>query len=542
MPTGRATGSDRVGAGTSPWRETYERLSALDASQLTAADLDALADALFWLDLPEESAAARRDAYAAHLASGAVGNATLAAWRLYYDHALVGELAVANGWLERARGHVDETTGSVEIGWLAVAEADCALLQGNAEAGLGHAQHALEVGRSTGDRDLTAMALQTKGRVLVELGRVEEGLALLDEAMVSVISGELEPLFTGWVYCNLLMTCRALADVRRAGEWTDAAMRWCDSLREGRLYPGLCRIHAVELACLRGEWVTAEADAVRACDELTAHDPRYAGEAFYLAGEMRRLVGDLEGAQEAFTRAHELGRLPQPGLALVRLAQDRTAGAAKALRLALQSGPAAPLPRAQLLAACVEAELHAGDVGTARDAADELVAVADESQSSFLAGLAWAAEGSVLFAEGDLSGALARLREACTQFQQLGYPYEAARAQLAIGLATRTAGDDETAAFELEAALATFDRLGALPDADRVRSLLHPDRQALTRLTEREVEVLRLVAQGSTNREIGAALFVSEHTVARHLSNIFSKIGVTSRAAATAYAYEHQLV
>ncbi|MBW3651575.1 MAG: LuxR family transcriptional regulator, partial [Actinobacteria bacterium] len=207
-------------------------------------------------------------------------------------------------------------------------------------------------------------------------GQPREGMALLDEAMLAAVNGELAPLFTGWVYCNVLSTCHDVADLRRAGEWNDAAMRWCEQLRDGAFYPGICRLHVVELACLRGTWETAEAEARRACGELTAHDPRFAGEAYYLAGEMRRLVGDLDGAQEAFTQAHQLGRLPQPGLARVRLAQDRPDAAAKGLRLALDAGPSSPLHRAQLLAATAHAELRLGTRDAARAAAAELVSIA----------------------------------------------------------------------------------------------------------------------------------------------------------------------
>lgn len=523
------------------WRETYERLTARDASGLTGRDHDRLADALYWLDRPDRSAAARRDAYAAHLAAGAIDDAALAAWRLFYDHFLVGESAVAAGWLERARRHVATAPGAVPAGWVAVAEADCEMAQDDPSAALPHARRALEIGRGAADDDLVAMALQTTGRVLCAAGRLDDGMALLDEAMVAVVNSEVDPMFTGWVFCNLLSTCHDLADLSRAAQWSDAAMRWCDGLWEGRLYPGICRVHSVELSCLRGAWETAATDAQRACDDLVAHDPRYAGEAFYLVGEMCRLTGDLDGAEEVFTQAHQLGRLPQPGLALVRLAQGRSTAAVKALRIAREAGPSSPLRRAQLLAAHTEAELEVGETGRARGVTDELVAVARASPNPYLAAIAAAAEGRVLLAEGDAGVALGRLRGACTTFQQLGLPYEAARAQVVIGTATRRAGDDDTATLELGAALATFRRLDARLDAEAVEALLDRDR-APNPLTEREVQVLRLVARGCTNREIGAELFVSEHTVARHLSNTFAKIGAASRAAATAYAYEHGLI
>ncbi|HET9444430.1 MAG TPA: helix-turn-helix transcriptional regulator, partial [Acidimicrobiales bacterium] len=416
---------------------------------------------------------------------------------------------------------------------------------------------AVLAGRASGHADLSAMALQAKGRLLVEAGRIVEGLALLDEAMVAVVNGELSPLFTGWVYCNVLSACHDLADLRRAGQWSDAAMRWCDQLQDGLLYPGICRLHVVELACLRGHWPVAEAEARRACAELTAHDPRYAGEAFYLAGELRRLAGDLDGAQEAFTHAHQLGRSPQPGLALVRLAQGRGEAAAKALDLALTPGPTSPLRRAQLLAARADVALEAGDGAAARAAADGLRAVARSVASPYLEAAAAATEGVVLLAEGDVTGACERLGAAVDAFRHLGLPYEGARARTGLGRAARAAGDEDTAVLELRAALSAFEDLGAAADAAGARAALGdpvparpavPDRAEPApappggRLTDRELEVIRLLSRGHTNREIASTLVLSEHTVARHLGNIFAKLGVATRSAATAYAYEHGLV
>lgn len=539
MTRGRAGTGDTV-AGA--WRETYERLAERDPASLSPDELDLLADALFWLDRPDESVEVRRDAYRAHVADHTMDRATLAAWRLFYDHFLVGEVAVANGWLERARRHASDAPGSVESGWLDVAEADRFLADGRARDALEHADRAVDAGRRHDDPDLMAMALQAKGRVHIALDQERDGVALLDEAMVAVVNDELDPLFTGWVFCNVISACHARADLGRAAEWSDAAMRWCDALQDGRMYPGLCRVYSVELACLRGTWEAAEADARRACDELTTHDPRFAGEAFYMVGELARLRGDFEAAQEAFARAHELGRVPQPGLALVRMAEHREADAAKALRAAPRPAASALLPRAQLLDARLDAELAVGDEDAARAAAEELRDIAESSASPMLGAIAAAADGKVLLARGDAVAANRRLRDACNVFQQLGLPYEAAQTQVRLGLSARAQGDDDTAGLEMEAARAAFERLGARPDADRVLRLLGEDPAPRARLTDRELEVLGLVTEGFTNREIAEALTVSRHTVARHLSNIFTKIGVTSRSAATAYAYEHELV
>ncbi len=523
------------------WRQTYERLAGRDRSSLSAAQLDTLAEALFWLDHPDESVRVRRNAYTAHLEGGDLPSAAMAAWQLYYDHALVGEMAVASGWLERARQHVAPRDGSVVDGFVSVAEADQAQYQGDLETALEQAERAVEIGRSTGDRGLVAMALQTRGRLLVALDRVAEGMALLDDAMVAVVNGELSPLFTGWVFCAVLGICHDVADLRRAAEWTDAALRWCDGLDDGLLYPGLCRIHRVELACLKGAWSTAEGEAQRACNELLTHDSRYAGDAVYLAAEVQRLRGDLDAAESGFRYAHELGREPQPGLALVWLAQGRPAAAVAALRLTLQPGPSAPLARAQLLAALIEAEVAVGELGRAETAVQDLGAVAQRSPSPYLEAIAAARDGTVRLARDEASDALAPLRRARALLQELGMPYEAAKVQVAIGRATRRAGDEGTAVLELRGAQATFQRLGAAGDVEYAQVLLQGGVPAASPLTRREVEVLKLVARGRTNKEIGAQLVISEHTVARHLSNIFTKLGVTSRAAATAYAYQHNL-
>jgi DNA-binding NarL/FixJ family response regulator len=464
----------------------------------------------------------------------------MAAWQLFYDHALVGEEALASGWFERARRHARHVDGTAAAGFLAVAEHDRALARGALDEALGHADRAVATGESTGDADLMAMALQARGRALVACGRIREGVAALDEAMASVANGEVAPLFTGWVFCNALSACHDLADLRRAVQWSEVALRWCDELRDGRFYPGTCRLHTVELASLRGTWELAAEQAAQARDELVSHDPRYAGEAYYLIGELHRLTGDLDLAEEAFTAAHELGRAPQPGLARVRVAQGRVDAARKALRLAMDPPPIAPLRQVELLAGLVEADLAAGDVDAAVHAARELAGVADVVPSDHLAAIGRAAEAAVLLAGGDPLGACRSAADAATRFRALGLPYDEARARTVRGVAARDVDEHDTAQLELAAALATFRRLGAEPDARQVAALL--GHAPPSPLSGRETEVLRRVAQGGTNKEVAAALVVSEHTVARHLSNIYTKLGVGSRSAATAFAYEHSLI
>jgi ATP/maltotriose-dependent transcriptional regulator MalT len=397
------------------------------------------------------------------------------------------------------------------------------------------AERTTALGQRLGSADLLALGLETRGRALLAAGRVEEGVGLLDEAMCSVVAGELQPLFTGWVYCHVIAACWELADLRRAGEWTDAAMRWCQELSTTTLYQGLCRIHRVEIATLRGRWAEAEAEARRTCEELLAYEPHFAGEAFYAVGELHRRRGDLSAAEAAFARAHELGAGPQPGLALVQLARGRTAAAAAALRLAL-AGRGSRLGRMRLLAAQVEVALAAGDPDTAAAATAELESTAERFGSPALYAAAATARGTLRLTAGDLDGALASLRRALALWQKLDAPWEAAHVRVHLAAAFGRAGDEAGARLELQVAQRTFQRLGA-GGATGAGPVSLP-----AGLTARETEVLRLVATGRSNRDIAAELVLSEHTVARHLNNIFAKLGVSSRTAATAFAFERDLV
>ena len=438
------------------WRAIHDELSQRGLSSLSAAELDRLGESLFWLDRPDDSIAVFGRAFTAHLAVGDGERAAMAAWQLFYDHALVGEMALAHGWLERARRQSDLDGGPLAAGFLAVAETDCAAWSGGLDDAVAHGERALELGHAAGHADLVAMALQAKGRALVACGRLDEGIAALDEAMVAVVNGELAPLFTGWVYCNALSTCHDLADLSRAVQWSEAAIRWCDEVREGRLYPGICRLHVVELSSLRGRWGAATELARRACDDLTSHDQRYAGDAHYLIGELHRLVGDLDLAEESYTRAHQLGRLPQPGLARVRVAQGRGGGAIRSLQLALAAASTAPMRRAELLAALSEAHLAVGDVEAARATAAQLADVARRAASAYLDAVACTVVARVALASGDPMTAYQRASEAVDTFQALGVPYDEAQAREIRGEAARLHAEGDSAALDLAAAYETF--------------------------------------------------------------------------------------
>jgi DNA-binding CsgD family transcriptional regulator len=530
----------RDAVGREAWAEAYGGLRSLDPSRLTPQDLEGLADAAWWLSRIDESIAVRQRAYFGYAAAGSDPEAAGVAMRLCMEHFLRGEPAVAAGWLMRAQRHLREQPECVQHGFLAQTEATVAHFRGEVTEAMGLAERATEIGQRFHHRDLVAMGIHSQGLALISAGRVARGMALLDEAMTSVVAGELSRYFTGVIYCNVLAVCLDLTDLGRAGEWNEAARAWCESIPPEAPYPGLCRLNRATAASLRGAWPEAEAEAQRASEELT-FNPLAAAKAFYQTGEIRRRIGNLAGAEEAFIRAHELGLEPQPGLALLRLAQGKTEAALTALRLAVTGESGSRLRRASLLAAQVEVALAAGDLDTARPASDELEAIARDFGTPALDAAAATARGALRLAEGDVAGAIERLRRACAIWQELRLPYETARARMLYGVAVRGAGGEEGARLELRAALVAFERLGAAADAGKAGELLAVSGDLPGRLTAREAEVLRLVAAGRTNREVAAELVISEHTVARHVQNILAKLDLPSRAAATAFAFEHGL-
>ena len=522
------------------WDEAYEAFGAVDPSTYTPEDWRDLAETTWWLGMLDESLNARQRAYSGFAAAGDEASAGWAAGRLCVDHFLREENAVGAGWLARSQRHAKAMPDCVELGWVALLEATVARFGGDLGEAVTLVERATAYGQRFGSPDLLMMAIHTHGMILIAMGRVSEGVAMLDEAMTSVIAGELSNYFTGAVYCNVIEACLSIADVRRAAEWSVAAQAWADAMPPASPFPGVCRINRATIATLRGEWPQAEAEAVRAAEDLSFSASLHAL-ALYEMGDVRRRLGDLAGAEEAFEHAHALGMDPQPGLALLRLAQGKVDAAVAALRVAATGGARTPLAGSRLLWALADASLAAGDLETARTAADDLGEVAAEIDAPLLAASASTVDGSVRLAEGDVPAALGSLRRACAIWQDLKLPYEVARARMLYGLALRGAGDEDDARLELRAALSAFERLGAVADAVRTSDLLAPATTLPRGLTPREAEVLRLVAAGKTNRDIAVELVISEHTVARHLQNMFVKLDVSSRSAATAFAYEHGL-
>jgi DNA-binding NarL/FixJ family response regulator len=525
------------------WIDARAQLSAADVqASLAIDDVERLAAAAYLVGADTDCEAAWTRAHHDCLRQGDPPRAARNALWLALALILRGELAPAGGWCARA-GRVLAAAGRdcPERGLLIVFDSLRTMFEGDPDAALDGFGEALAIAERFGDVDVATLARLGRGQALVLGGQQAEGVAALDEVMVAVTAGEVSPILAGLAYCAVIETCQLTFDLRRAKEWTAALSRWCESQPDLVTYRGQCLVHRAEILQVHGDWSEAMEEATRAHEQL-ARPPAHpaVGAALYRQAELLRLRGDLGRAAELYGRASERGRDPQPGLALTRLAEGQLAAADAAIRRALDEATD-PVTRSHLLGAYVEIVLAAGDIDSARAAADELATVATLRDSPVLRAMAAYATGTVDLASGDGRAALAVLRPAWTTWRDLEAPYEAARVRLAVGMACRQLGDEDSAMLELRAAIDAFRALGAKNDLARTEQLLAPPRREGL-LSGREREVLSVLATGMTNREIAGTLMISEKTVARHVANIFLKLGVSSRAAATAYAYEHGLV
>jgi DNA-binding CsgD family transcriptional regulator len=542
---GGALARGREAAGRLAWADAYTALSLVDqSSPLEAEDLELLATAAYLLGHVEDCLQALQRAHQQYAQSGDPRKAARCAGWLAFHLSTRGDHAQASGWFGRANRLLEhEQQESAERGYLLISAAFQQLMAGGYAEARETLARAAGIGARVDDTDLVALARYLQGRALVWEGRVGEGLALLDEAMVAVVAGEISPVVTGTIYCGVIEICQEIAELRRAQEWTEALTAWCGKQQGMVTFTGQCLVHRAEILQLQGAWSEAVQEAKQAGERFAHATDSYAtGTAFYQQAELYRLTGDFTAAEGAYQQASRWGHQPQPGLALLRLAQGRT-DAAEAASRRVVAETSQRFRRAKLLPAHVEIMLAAGDLRAARDAADELAEIAAGYGTPALRAVADHARGAVLVAEGDAQAALVALRAAWQVWRELEAPYEAARVRVLVGLACRALGDEEAAAMELDAARIVFAQLGATPDLERLEALM--GREAASNahgLTERELQVLRLLATGTTNRAIAGELSVAEKTVDRHVSNIFTKLGVSSRAAATAYAYQHRLL
>ena len=544
MKSSTALAEGRAAFDREAWIEAHRRLSEADAeSTLEAEDLERLAVAASLAGADEASVRAWTRAHSAFLEQDDRRRAGRCAYRLAFRYlADADQRAQGAGWLARARRLLDACPQPcADHGWLLCATAFQRITEGDGAGALAAFAEAADQGVRFEDADLTAMARHGQGRALLRLGQTSAGMALLDEVMVGVTGGEVGAATAGVIYCSVISACHDLLDLRRAQEWTSALHDWCASRPDLVPFRGHCLVRRAELLTLHGAWQDARDEARRACDQLKAARRRESGAAAYQLGDLHRLAGELTAAEDAYRLASQAGYTANPGLALLRLAQGHAEAARTSIGLALQERRA-PRQRIDLLAAAVDVMLARGDVADAESAANELSQIARDHDVAFARGRAAQARGAVLLAAGNAAPALAELQSAGAAWQEIDAPYELARTRMLVGLAYQALGDRDGARLEFEAAHDVFDRIGAIPDAARAASLSADDGAGGGGLTGREVEVLRLVATGATNRTIAARLAISEKTVARHISNIFTKLDLPSRAAATAYAYEHKLV
>jgi len=524
----------------SRWVRACEGYAAADrVTPLSIEDLECWAEAAQVIGRVDEAIDVLARCFELWARAGEIHEATRAAYWLWSVHVFTrGEFAVAAGWVERARGLAARQSG--EYGWPLIPQAYGCLGAGDYEAAEGLLHRAIELGLGRGDDDLVTIATTMCGRATLKLGSLESGLALLDSAMVRILTRTTSPRATSVMYCAAIGSCYEVREVARAMEWSVALDTWLGALPQlGGAYFGNCRIYRAILMRLRGDFSRAAVELEQACRDLAIDGQLVAGHAWYELGELRRLQG-APGVENAYQQAIAFGRVAQPGLALYRLSQGDVQAADAGLHRVLAEREQAA-DRLVLLEAAVEVDLVAGRIDSAEDAVAEMETMAEALPTTAARSTVAAARGAIALAEGCPGDALVHLRDAVNGWRELGVPYEAAMVGVRIAEACRVLGDEDGVRMELRAALATFERLGAGPDADRARELL-PDRPAAaSRLSPREIEVLRLIVDGRTNAEIAAELYLSERTVHRHVSNILTKLGVRSRTAAAILAVQHEL-
>jgi DNA-binding CsgD family transcriptional regulator len=524
---------------TQVWGDAYALLSSADDEiSLAPDDLKRLATAAYLVGEESDCNEIWARAHQEYLDSDEIKQAAYCAFWLGMILFDQGDTAQGSGWMARAGRLVKEIgEDCAEKGLLMVPQALQHLRQNDPEGAYKIFSDAGAIGAQCDNPDLLTLSRLGRGQALIKQKKITEGTTLLDEAMVAVVADEVSPIVAGIVYCAVIETCQKIYDLRRAQEWTQALSNWCDSHPDLVPYRGQCLIRRAEVMQLHGEWGDAMSEAHRASEMLN----KGAGEALYLKAELFRLQGDFENAEATYRLASKKGFEPQPGLALLRMAQGQMDAAEVAIRR-LEEEKEDVVARLNILPAFIEIMLALDDNEAAQDGARELTQIADEFKAPFLQAISTRADGNILLAGGEPKAALSKLLNAWSELKRIGASYESAKTRILIGLSYRKLGDDDTADMELDAARWKFQELGAAYDFNKVDSLMQNNALENTHgLTPRELQVLRHLATGKTNKEIGSELFISERTVDRHVSNILGKLGVPSRAAATAFAYEHNL-
>ncbi|MDR7185725.1 DNA-binding NarL/FixJ family response regulator [Microbacterium trichothecenolyticum] len=534
LDAGRAAVADRR------WADAWELLAGVDARDgLGGSDLELLATAALLRGEAQASIDALSRAYAAHLSAGDTAGAARSAGWLALNLIEQGDFTNSVLWAARAMRIVNAMPEPGALaGFARMAPAVGQLGSGNNAEAVHAFEEVLAIADREADRELATFARLGLGKSLIESGAVSEGLGRLDQAMTSIAAGDVAPLPTGVIVCGAVSDAVLAFDLDRAAAWTGVLGRWCVEQPQLIAFSGQYRALEAGLLLVRGAWTEASTAVELALSRFRAGDYRAIWGAPYQHGELSRLRGAFHSAEESYRRAGESGWEPQPGLSLLHLALGRAGRAQDEIRRS--AAGADPLTRRYLLPAVAEVEVAAGDHDAARRAVEELRDASTTSATPMLDATIAATDARVLLAEGRMTDALDAARKAVRGWDLVGAPYEVARSRVLAGRALRAIGEAEAAREEFDAARTVFLALGAEPAVAELAAVMG-DRRAGA-LTTRELEVLRLVSTGLTNRGIGERLSLSEKTVARHLANIFGKLGITSRAAATAYAYENGLV
>lgn len=527
------------------WTETYLKLlKAEQEHSLMPRDLETLALAAYLTGRDDECIEMLGRAHQDHLDRE---NTERAVWCTFWLGMILmnmGEQSRGGGWIARGeRLLADRGIACAEQGLLLIPAALRTLSGGDVKKAEALFEKALKLGQQFNDPDVISLSRLGLGQSMIRQGNVAKGLALLDEVMVAIETEKIFPVACGIIYCGVIAICRTIWDLKRAQEWTLALTRWCDSQPDIVPFRGQCLVRRAEIMQFHGEWPEALGEFQNACRLLTrTPGEQAAGEAYYRKAELHRLMGDFEKAEDSYREAAKWGRKSQPGMALLRLAQGKSDAAGISIKNALQETQDAKM-RAELLAAEVHILSAARQTREARAAADELNEIAGNFNMPYLYAMSCYVQGTVFFIEGNFRQALDRLQQASKVWNTMDLPYESARVRELKGFVYKALNDVDNSELELEAARWVFEQLRAKPDLERITRLSDKNRvHDLHGLTLRELQVLRHIAAGKTNKSVAEELFISTRTVDRHVSNIFNKLNVSSRAEATAFALKNNIL